>query len=66
MAVEDRSATAEPAAPGNTGSPTALWAAPLAALAAADDPGPGPRSREMSQIGSIVVETLLKKNRLKH
>ena len=64
MAAEDRSATAEPAAPGNTGSPTALRAALLAVAlaAAADDPGPGPRSREMSQIGSIVVETLLKEN----
>ena len=64
MAVEDRSATAEPAAPGSTGSPTALTAAPLAVAlaAAAEDPGPGPRSREMSQIGSIVVETLLKEN----
>ena len=64
MAVEDRSATAEPAAPGNAGSPTALTAAPLAVAmaAAAEDPGPGPRSREMSQIGSIVVETLLKEN----
>lgn len=60
VAVVLGSETAEALLASATTGSSARTAVLVTAAEEVPDAGPGPRSREMSQMGSIVVETLLK------